>query len=178
MILSAQCTDARVNLVTPQLFARFPTAESIARLEPEALEPYIQTCGIYHSKAKNIVNACRAIVARHGGRVPDTMDALLRLPGVGRKTANVVLAVAFARDAIAVDTHVLRVAHRLGLIRATAPAQAERQLMKVVPQRDWSKAHHWLIHHGRQICRARNPRCPSCMLVDLCPSAKRFLPKS
>jgi endonuclease-3 len=175
VILSAQCTDARVNMVTPALFARYPTAEAMAAAEPHDLEPYIKTCGLFTAKAKNIAAASRLIVEHHDGKVPHTMDELLELPGVGRKTANVVLAVGFDQDAIAVDTHVFRVANRTGLARAKTPAQTERQLMKVVPQADWSRAHHWLIHHGREVCHARNPACARCVLVDLCPSAKRFL---
>ncbi len=174
-MLSAQCTDARVNMVTPALFARFPTAEAMAALEPHDLEPFIRTCGLFTTKAKNIVAASRMIVERFGGAVPNTMDDLLALPGVGRKTANVVLSVGFDRDAIAVDTHVFRVANRTGLARAKTPAQTEQQLMKIVPQAEWSDAHHWLIHHGRRVCHARMPACATCVLVDLCPSAKRFL---
>jgi len=173
--LSAQCTDARVNLVTPALFAAFPTPESLASAEPSVVEPFIKTCGLYHAKARNIVAASRAIAARFGGEVPQTMDALLSLPGVGRKTANVMRAVAFQQDAIAVDTHVFRVANRLGLARAKTPKQTEAALMKVVPRDEWSAAHHWLIHHGREVCHARRPDCAHCVLVDLCPSAKRFL---
>jgi endonuclease-3 len=175
VILSAQCTDARVNMVTPALFARYPTAEAMAAAEPEDLEPFIKTCGLFTTKAKNIIATSRLIVEHHGGKVPSTMEELLELPGVGRKTANVVLAVGFAQDAIAVDTHVFRVANRTGLTRARTPAQSERQLMKVVPRAEWSQAHHWLIHHGRDVCHARKPECARCVLVDLCPSAKRFL---
>ena len=175
MILSAQCTDARVNMVTPALFKAYPDVESMARATPKRIEPFIKSCGLYATKAKNIVAASKVIAAEHDGRVPRTMDELLALPGVGRKTANVVLSVAFDQDAIAVDTHVFRVANRLGLVRAKTPDEVERQLMKVVPRARWSQAHHWLIHHGRQICHARNPECPRCPLVDLCPSAKRFL---
>ena len=175
VILSAQCTDARVNMVTPALFTRYPTAEAMAAAEPHDIEPLIKTCGLFTTKAKNIVAASRMIVEHHGGEVPQTMDELLELPGVGRKTANVVLAVAFAQEAIAVDTHVFRVANRTGLTRARTPAQSERQLQKVVPKAWWSRAHQWLIHHGRQVCHARNPECARCVLVDLCPSAKRFL---
>ncbi|MBC5806775.1 MAG: endonuclease III [Candidatus Eremiobacter antarcticus] len=174
VILSAQCTDARVNLVTPALFRAYPNAAALARPEPKDVEPYIKTCGLYRSKAKNIVAASRKI-AELGGRIPDTMEDLLELPGVGRKTANVVLAVAYERDAIAVDTHVFRVANRLRLVRAKTPEKAEHQLMKVVPRAQWSQAHHWLIHHGREICHARIPECPRCPLLDLCPSAKYFL---
>ena len=175
VILSAQCTDARVNLVTPALFRAHPDAAAMATLEPRELEPLIMTCGLYKTKAKNIVAASRLLVARHGGRVPQTMADLLELPGVGRKTANVVLAVAFDKAAIAVDTHVFRVANRLGLTKAKNPAQTEIQLMNVIPEAEWSDAHHWLIHHGREICHARKPECARCPLRELCPSAKRFL---
>jgi endonuclease III len=175
VILSAQCTDARVNMVTPALFKRFPDVESMARATPRQVEPYIRSCGLYASKAKNIVAACRLIVQEHGGIVPRTHEELLQLPGVGRKTANVVLSVAYERPAIAVDTHVFRVANRLGLVRAKTPEAVERGLMRLVPERDWSDAHHWLIHHGREICHARNPECARCPLADLCPSAAKFL---
>jgi endonuclease III len=175
VILSAQCTDARVNLVTPALFAAYPTIESMARAQPSDVESYVKSCGLYATKAKNIVASSKRIVEAHGGAVPRTMDELIALPGVGRKTANVVLSVAFDQDAIAVDTHVFRVANRLGLVRAKTPRAVELQLMKVVPRSEWSDAHHWLIHHGRQICHARNPECARCPLVDLCPSAKKFL---
>lgn len=162
-------------MVTPALFTRYPTVETMARAMPAEIEPLIKTCGLFATKAKNIVAASRQIVERFGGVVPDTMEALLDLPGVGRKTANVMLAVAFDQDAIAVDTHVFRVANRLGLVRAKTPRDVELQLMKVVPKDRWSDAHHWLIHHGRRICHARNPACDVCPLADLCPSAKRFL---
>jgi endonuclease-3 len=175
VMLSAQCTDARVNMVTPALFRAHPDAASLASLRPEQLEPLIKTCGLYRSKAKNVVAASRLLVERHGGHVPQTMAELTALPGVGRKTANVVLSVAFDQAAIAVDTHVFRVANRLGLTKATNPVQTEAQLMKVIPEAEWSDAHHWLIHHGREICHARRPECARCPLRDLCPSAKKFL---
>jgi endonuclease-3 len=175
VILSAQCTDVRVNMVTPALFAAYPALRDMAAAKPEDIVPYIRTCGLFATKAKNLVGACKAIVDRHGGEVPSTMEELVALPGVGRKTANVILAVAYHQDAIAVDTHVFRVANRLGLVRAKTPRDVERQLMKVVPRSQWSDAHHWLIHHGRQICHARKPECARCPLVDLCPSAKKFL---
>jgi len=175
VILSAQCTDARVNLVTPALFKAFPTIQSMARAHASDVEPLIKSCGLYATKAKNIVAASKRIVETHAGAVPRTMDDLIALPGVGRKTANVVLSVAFDQAAIAVDTHVFRVANRLGLVRAKTPRDVELQLMKIIPQSQWSDAHHWLIHHGRLICHARNPECPRCPLVDLCPSAKKFL---
>jgi endonuclease-3 len=175
VMLSAQCTDARVNMVTPALFRAHPEAASLAALRPQDLEPFIKTCGLYRSKAKNIVAASRLLVERHGGRVPQTMAELTALPGVGRKTANVVLSVAFDQAAIAVDTHVFRVANRLGLTKAKNPVQTEEQLMKVIPEAEWSDAHHWLIHHGREICHARRPECIRCPLRPLCPSAKKFL---
>jgi endonuclease III len=175
VMLSAQCTDARVNMVTPTLFRAHPDAAAIAALRPEELEPFIKTCGLYRSKAKNVVAASRLLVDRHGGHVPQTMAELTALPGVGRKTANVVLSVAFDQAAIAVDTHVFRVANRLGLTKAKNPVQTEEQLMKVIPQAEWSDAHHWLIHHGREICHARRPECARCPLRELCPSAKKFL---
>lgn len=162
-------------MVTPSLFRAHPSAASVAALEPDQLEPFIKSCGLFKSKAKNIVAASRILVERHRGRVPRSMDELLALPGVGRKTANVVLSVAFDKAAIAVDTHVFRVANRLGLAKANRPAQTEAQLMRVIPQEDWSSAHHWLIHHGRAICHARNPECERCPLRELCPSAQRFL---
>ena len=162
-------------MITPALFKRYPTPEALAAAEPRDVEPYIETCGLFTTKAKNIVGASRVLVERFGGKVPDTMGELLELPGVGRKTANVVLGVAFDTPAIAVDTHVFRVANRLGLARAKTPAQVEQQLMKVVPKSEWASASHWLIYHGRRVCHARNPGCAHCFLADLCPSAAHFL---
>ena len=175
VILSAQCTDARVNLVTPALFARYPTPQALASANRRDLERLIKSCGFFRTKARNLMGASRILIERYGGRVPSTIDELLELPGVGRKTANVILAVAYGKAAIAVDTHVFRVANRLGLVKARNPLDAERQLMQAVPQSDWSSAHHWLIHHGRSICHARSPECRRCVVVDLCPSARRFL---
>lgn len=170
-ILSAQCTDRQVNRVTEKLFVLFPDAASMAALEPEALEPHIKSCGVYHTKAKNIVSACRTLVLKYGGAVPRSMEDLTALPGVGRKTANVVMANAFGADAIAVDTHVFRVSNRLGLAQAKTPKQTEEQLMQVIPKADWSAAHHWLIYHGRRVCHARKPDCPNCTLRDACAKA-------
>lgn len=175
MILSAQSTDKRVNLVTPALFAAYPTPEKMAQASVRDIERLIKTVGLYHAKARNLKNASVAIAERFGGRVPSSMEDLLTLPGVGRKTANVVLSVAFRQAAIAVDTHVLRVANRLGLVKTKSPQKTELQLQRVVPREDWSRAHHWLIFHGRRVCHARNPACARCIVVDLCPSAKRFL---
>jgi len=175
VILSAQTTDARVNMVAPHLFEKYPTPDALAKASRRDVERIIKSLGFYHVKTKSIIAAARALVERFGGHVPKTMDELLTIPGVGRKTANVVLAVAFGQSAIAVDTHVFRVANRLALARATTAAKMELALMKVVPKPHWGDVSHWLILHGRQVCHARNPQCADCVLCDLCPSAKRFL---
>jgi len=167
-ILSAQCTDQKVNQATPALFAAYPSVAIMAGAEPEEIEPYIRLCGIYRNKAKNIVAACRQIVAEHGGEVPGGMAALTALPGVGRKTANVVMANAFGAQAIAVDTHVFRVSNRLGLAHAKDVLRTEEQLMEVIPREDWSRAHHWIIYHGRRVCRAIKPDCAACTLASWC----------
>ncbi|MBR4502229.1 MAG: endonuclease III [Clostridia bacterium] len=166
-ILSAQCTDQRVNMVTPRVFRDFPTPAAMAETSPEVLYPYVRSCG-FKSKAVNIVNACRKIVSDFGGQVPDTMEALTSLPGVGRKTANVVLAFAFGKNAIPVDTHVFRTANRLGLAEADTPEKVEKQLQQAIPEEDWSKAHHWLIWHGRRVCHSQRPDCENCTLRSLC----------
>ncbi len=166
-ILSAQCTDARVNQVTPAVFRDFPDPAAMAAATPEILYPYVRSCG-FKSKAVNIVNACRKIMSDYGGEVPDTMEALTSLPGVGRKTANVVLAFAFGKNAIPVDTHVFRTANRLGLAEADTPEKVEKQLQAAIPEEDWSSAHHWLIWHGRRVCHSRQPDCESCTLRPLC----------
>ena len=168
-ILSAQCTDKQVNKVTEKLFRQFPTPADIAKLTPEQLEPHINSCGVYRNKAKNIVATCQALVAQYGGVVPDDRDELQKLPGVGRKTANVVVANAFGQDAIAVDTHVFRVSNRLGLACAKDVWHTEQQLMANIPQDKWSQAHHWIIWHGRRICKAQRPLCASCPLAGECP---------
>ena len=167
-MLSAQCTDKQVNKVTEKLFARFETPAQLAALTPEELEPWIKGCGVYHNKAKNIVNCCRILCERYGGEVPADWEALQTLPGVGRKTANVVYANAFGGDCIAVDTHVFRVSNRLGLANAKNVLKTELQLQEAIPKSDWSKAHHWIIYHGRRVCHARNPKCAACTLLDLC----------
>lgn len=167
-ILSAQTTDIQVNKVTAKLFAKFPDAASLAALEPAELEPYIRSIGVYRNKARNIVLACRVLQEKYGGRVPDTFEELVQLPGVGRKTANVVLSNAFGQDAIAVDTHVFRVANRLGLAKAKNVEDTEKQLKANIPKEKWSRAHHWLIWHGRRVCDARKPACGTCPLRSCC----------
>ncbi len=165
-ILSVQCTDRRVNQVTKTLSERYPNAAAMAQLTPEELEPLIKSCGLYHNKAKNIVAACRALVAQYGGEVPGDRKKLMALPGVGQKTAGVVLLAAFGDDQIPVDTHVFRVSNRIGLARATTPSGVEKQLQDLLPQDIWSHAHHLLIWHGRRCCAARTPACERCPLRD------------
>lgn len=168
VILSAQCTDVKVNMVTPALFAAYPDAPSLAKAEPEDVEPYIKTCGIYRNKAKNLVLTARALTERYGGEVPADHAKLTELPGVGRKTANVVMSCAFGADAIAVDTHVFRVSNRLGLADAGDVLRTEEQLMLNIPKNKWSLAHHLIIFHGRRVCAARKPNCESCTLSAWC----------
>lgn len=171
-ILSAQCTDERVNTVTPLLFARYRTAAEYAEADREELETIIHPCGFYRNKAKNIQAAAHTLVECFGGKVPATMDELLTLPGVARKTANVVLAHAFGRnEGIAVDTHVQRLSRRLGLSAQTQPEKIEADLMALVPREQWGRVSDVLIWHGRRVCSARSPRCAECMVADLCPSA-------
>ena len=177
-ILSAQCTDVRVNQVTPALFARYRTAADYARARPGELEEDIRQTGFFNSKAKSLRRAGAAIAAEHGGRVPETMEALVKLPGVGRKTANVVLGNAFGKDeGFVVDTHVGRVSRRLGLTRQTDPVRIEQDLNALVPKGRRTMAAHQLIFHGRQICQARRPLCEECPLDPLCPKVGvRLLP--
>jgi endonuclease-3 len=173
-ILSAQCTDARVNLVTPSLFRKFPTPQAFAEASLPAIEEEIRSTGFYHNKAKSISGAAKKIVNEFGGKVPDTMEELLTLPGVARKTANVVLGVAFKEaEGVVVDTHVLRLSHRLGLTRAEDPKRVEEDLMRVIPRDRWIAFSHEMIHHGRQICVARKPRCVDCPLETLCHAADK-----
>ncbi len=171
VILSAQCTDVRVNLITQRLFPHWNSPEKMLMLQVEELEELIHDCGLFRAKAKNILAACRMLVETWRGVVPGTLEELILLPGVGRKTANVVLSHQFGVPAIAVDTHVFRVANRTGLALGKTPEEVERGLMKLIPRRDWSAAHHWLIWHGRKVCRARNPLCNECDLAGLCPYA-------
>ena len=173
-ILSAQCTDKRVNMVTTDLFARYRTAAQYASAPLADLEALVKTTGFFRNKAKNIRAACAQLVAEHRGEVPRTMEELAALPGVGRKTANVVLGNAFGIEVgVVVDTHVGRISRRLGLSRQTDPEKVEQDLMKIVPRDRWTLWSHWLIFHGRRRCKARNPDCPGCELRDLCPSADR-----
>jgi endonuclease-3 len=172
-ILSAQCTDARVNLVTPVLFKRFPDVHSLAGADIKDIETIIQSTGFFRAKAKSIQQTARQIVALHGGEVPDTMEALTGLRGVGRKTANVVLGNAFGRQiGIVVDTHVGRLARRLGLSQHDDPEKVEQDLMEIIPREDWTLVSHLLISHGRAVCNARKPQCAYCPLARLCPSAE------
>jgi endonuclease-3 len=171
-ILSAQCTDKRVNLVTPALFARYPDAPALAEARQEEVEEIVKSTGFFRNKAKSLVAMARALVERHGGEVPRTMEALVVLPGVGRKTANVILGNAYGiNEGVTVDTHVQRIAGRLGLTRETDPVKVERALMPLFPRERWGMLSHLLIFHGRRTCEARKPRCGACALAELCPSA-------
>jgi len=170
-ILSAQCTDARVNMVTPELFRRFPTPAEMAKASLPELESLIRTTGFFRNKAKSIKGAAQAIVERFGGKVPQTLDELITVPGAARKTANVVLGVSFGKaEGVVVDTHVFRIARRLGLAKGDTPQAVEQELMQVLPRDRWIAFSHQVIHHGRQVCVARNPRCRDCALEQLCRS--------
>ena len=173
-ILSAQCTDQRVNLVTPAVFRDFPDVQAMANTDWETLYPYVKSCG-FSAKAKNIVAACRMIVEKYGGQVPCDLESLTSLPGVGRKTANVVLAFAFGQPALPVDTHVFRVSNRLGLANAGNVEETERQLMTLIPMEDWREAHHWLIFHGRRVCHSQKPDCENCTLRPFCKAANTVM---
>ena len=166
-ILSAQCTDRQVNKVTPEVFARYPDACAMAGAKEEDLYPMVKSCG-FRTKAANIIAACRIIRDEHGGEVPHTMEELTALPGVGRKTANVVLYNAFGIPAFAVDTHVFRVSNRIGLCKADTVEETEKQMTKLIPREKWGNAHHWLIWHGRRVCKAQRPLCEECGLCELC----------
>jgi endonuclease-3 len=174
VILSAQATDRSVNIGTRQLFPKARTPAALLALGVEGLTPYIRHIGLYNAKAKNVIETCRLLIERHNGEVPRDRAALEALPGVGRKTANVVLNVAFGELTLAVDTHVFRVANRTGLATGRTPAEVERKLLKVTPPEYLLHAHHWLILHGRHVCLARKPRCPQCMIRDVC----TFRPKT
>ena len=171
-ILSAQCTDKRVNMVTPVLFSRYPTVESLARAKQEDVEEIIKSTGFFRNKAKSIIGMAGALADRHGGDVPSTMEALVTLPGVGRKTANVILGNAFdTNEGVVVDTHVGRLAGRLGLTRETDPVKVEQELMTLFPRDRWTMLAHLLIFHGRRVCDAKKPRCSECTLAAICPSS-------
>ena len=171
VVLSAQCTDKRVNMVTPALFSRYPDAKRMAEAEADEVLEYISSVSYPNAKARHLVELARMLVERHDGEVPADMDALLKLPGVGRKTANVMQAVAFGQTAMAVDTHVYRVSHRLGLVprSANTPLKVEQTLMKHIPKDDVPRAHHWLLLHGRYVCTSRAPHCDRCDISHLCP---------
>jgi endonuclease III len=172
-ILSAQCTDARVNMVTPILFARYPTPEALAAARPEDVERIIMSTGFFRNKTKSLIGMSQALMAEYGGVVPRTMEELRALPGVGRKTANVILGNAFGiNEGVTVDTHVTRLSRLLGLTRHEDPVKIELDLMQLFPRDDWGLLSHLLIFHGRQVCIARRPRCGDCVLADLCPSAR------
>lgn len=172
VILSAQCTDARVNMTTPALFAKYPTPEKLARAKPADVEKIIKSCGFFRMKTKNIIACARDLVERFGGRVPHEREELESLAGVGRKTASVVMAAAFNEAALAVDTHVFRVSHRLGLTTGTTTRKVEEDVTKLVAQNKWGDASHWLILHGRQICKAPTPLCDRCPVDHLCPTPR------
>jgi len=174
-ILSAQCTDERVNLVTPGLFKRYPDVAKLAKANPADVERIIKSTGFFRAKTKSLIGCAQGIMREHGGKVPNSMEELVALPGVGRKTANVVLGNAFDIAAgIVVDTHVTRLANRLGLTKHDDPVKIERDLMKVIPKSSWIAISHLLIHHGRRTCFARNPDCPGCAIRSLCPSAGKI----
>ena len=171
VILSAQCTDKRVNQVTQILFPIADTPEKILQLGQSKLEEIIKPCGYFRAKAKHIIGAAQILIDNYGGEVPSDFDELIKLPGVGRKTANVVTSVAFKNPAIAVDTHVFRLANRMKLAEGNTPLEVELGLQKIIPREKWSDAHHWLIWHGREVCKARNPKCNDCPLSKVCPSS-------
>ncbi len=171
VVLSAQCTDARVNLTTPHLFAKYPTPAALGSAAQDDVEAIVKSCGFFRTKAKNIIAAAAAIATQHDGEVPRDRDALEALPGVGRKTASVVMSVVFEDAAFAVDTHVFRVSKRLGLTLGTTPLAVERDVVKLVAEDKLRHAHHWLILHGRAICKAQSPQCSRCPVATICPSA-------
>lgn len=172
-MLSAQCTDVQVNKCTAVLFLKYNTAEAFAEISEATLEPYIKSCGFFRTKGKNIIAMSRILVTKYHGEVPQTLEELTALPGVGRKTANVVLSNAFGIPAIAVDTHVFRVSNRIGLADAKDVERTEQQLMEYIPKENWSAAHHWLIYHGRQVCAAQRPRCKECPISEVCDAIHR-----
>ena len=171
VILSAQCTDTVVNKVTKRLFSELKTASDFTKIEQEELEERIKECGLYRNKAANILAACVMLLQKFNGKVPETREELMQLPGVGRKSANVVLSQAYKKPAMAVDTHVFRVSRRLGLAEGKTPDTVEKELTELIPETKWSEAHLWLILHGRSFCKARRPKCGNCPLRQVCPSS-------
>ncbi len=175
VILSAQCTDERVNVITARMFPRLNTPEKMGALTLEEMENEIRDCGLYHAKAKNLLGTCKMLVEKFNSTVPDKIETLMELPGVGQKTANVVASIIYNVPAIAVDTHVFRVSHRLGMAKGADPLATEKELQKIIPMEKWSDAHHWFIWHGRKICKARKPLCKECVLVEECPFKEKNL---
>ena len=175
VILSAQCTDERVNVITARLFPRLNTPEKMGALTQEQMEEEIRDCGLYHAKAKNILGACHMLVERFNSTIPSDIKTLMELPGVGQKTANVVASIIYNVPAIAVDTHVFRVSHRLGMAKGADPLATEKELQKAIPMEKWSDAHHGFIWHGRKICKARKPLCSQCVLLAECPFKEKNL---
>lgn len=176
-ILAAQCTDKRVNMITRELFKKYKEPKDYLSLTEEELGELIKSCGFYRNKSRSILNTCHILVDKYDGKVPDTREELMKLPGVGRKTANVVISNAFGKDAIAVDTHVFRVSNRIGLASSDNVDETEKDLMTNIPDNLWSQAHHWLIFHGRRICKARRPKCEICPLTDYCLYFKNHVDK-
>ncbi|MCD6109641.1 endonuclease III [bacterium] len=175
-ILSAQCTDKRVNIVTPILFKRYPTVNDFAKAEKEKLQEYIHSTGFFRNKAKNIIGAANTVVDNFGGKVPDTMEKLVTIPGIARKSANVILYVWYGKnEGVVVDTHVKRLSNRLGLTKKENPVKIERDLMKLYPRKQWGKLSYYMVDHGRAICKAPTPKCADCKLKDICPSSGRYL---
>ena len=175
VIMSAQCTDERVNKITARIFPKYNTPEKMGALSQEQLEEEIRDCGLFRSKAKNLLATCKMLTEEYNSVIPDTVEELMKLPGVGKKTANVDASIVYKVPAIAVDTHVFRVSHRLGLAKGDDPLAVEKELQKAIPKNKWSDAHHWLIWHGRKICKARKPLCSECVLVELCPYKEKNL---
>lgn len=172
VILSAQCTDERVNVITARIFPRLNTPKKMLKLSLGELEEEIRDCGLYHAKAKNLLGMAKMLHEEFKDVIPKDIETMMQLPGVGRKTANVVASIIYNIPAIAVDTHVFRVSHRLGLAKGKTPEETEMELQKIIPKEKWGNAHHWLIWHGRLICKARKPECANCILQDLCPTNK------
>lgn len=175
VIMSAQCTDERVNKITARIFPKYNTPAKMGALTQEQLEEEIRDCGLFRSKANNLLATCKMLVEEYNSVIPDTIEELMKLPGAGKKTANVVASIVYNVPAIAVDTHVFRVSHRLGLAKGDDPLAVEKELQKAIPKAKWSAAHHWLIWHGRKVCKARKPLCSECVLVELCPYKEKNL---